>query len=72
MYNTATQSEHLLNSQYVCMLTCEHTGLALSQAELRLQVLGKEYYKSWHNDELHAGTKACNHVHRVAHKPPHW
>lgn len=56
----------------VLLLTCEHTGLALSQTELRLQVLRKENHKSWHNDEFHAGTKACNYVHRVAYEPPHW
>jgi hypothetical protein len=52
-------------------LTCEHTRLALPQTELCLQVLGQEHNKPRHNDKFHAGTKARNHIHRIAHEPPH-
>lgn len=47
------------------------TGLALSQAELRLEVLWKENDETGNNHQFHARSQTGNDVHRIGHQTPH-
>ena len=50
--------------------TREHAGHALAQVELCLQVLGQEHDESGHDDELHAGPQARDHIDLVSEEFP--
>lgn len=49
----------------------EDARLTLAEAELRLEVLGQEDDEARDDHQLHTGTEARHHVHRIAHEPPH-